>query len=89
MLSKELKLAVQKELRKGCWKEAKKILELTDDKDREEFMKYHLEDKGNICCIILDYAKKKLVDSGKMAQKDSDQFKSPFWFGVDDVEDDN
>ena len=79
-LSADLKFAVEKELRKSCWKEAKRILELGDDKDRDDFLKYHLEDKGNICCLVLDNAKKKLVESGKMKQKAGDCFKNPFLF---------
>lgn len=46
MLSKELKQAIRSELRKDCREEAKKILELGDDKDRQDFLKYHNEDKG-------------------------------------------
>jgi hypothetical protein len=73
-LSKEIKEAIKKEIRKESRKEAQKILELGDDKDRQDFLKYHLKDDGNICCLVLDFAKKKLVESGKMEQKDDDSF---------------
>lgn len=69
------KIAVRKELRKDCWLEAYKLLELGDDKDRSDFLKYHNEDKGNICCLVLDFAKKKLVESGKLKHKSTDCFK--------------
>jgi len=76
-LFENCKRAVRKEIRKDCWKEAYKILELCDEKDRQDFMRYHNEDKGNICCLVLDYAKKKLVEEGKMKQKESDCFHDP------------
>jgi ribosomal protein L22 len=76
-LSKEIKIAIRKEIRKDCRQEAIKILELSEDKDREDFLKYYNEDKGNICCMVLDFAKKKLVDAGKLEQKATDCFKDP------------
>ena len=77
-LPKEIKFAIRKEIRKECRQEAIKILELGDDKDREDFLKYHQEDNGNICCMVLDFAKKKLVESGKMEQNSTDYFKDPY-----------
>ena len=76
-LSKELKQAIVAEIRKDCREEARKILELTNDKERIEFLNYHKEDKGNICCLVLDFAKKKLVEEGKMELNESDCFKDP------------
>lgn len=76
-LSKELKQAIVAEIRKDCREEARKILELTDDKERIEFLTYHKEDKGNICCLVLDFAKKKLIEAGKMELKETDCFKDP------------
>jgi hypothetical protein len=77
-LSPELKKAVEIELRKNCREEAVGILELADEKDREDFLKYHKEDKGNLCCLVLDFAKKKLVEEGKMKQKEGDCFEDPY-----------
>jgi hypothetical protein len=65
-LSEEIKKAVQTEIRKDCWGEAKMILSLTTDKNREDFLQYHKEDKGNICCLVLDFAKQELVKENKM-----------------------
>ena len=76
-LSKELKKAVQSEIRKDCWREAKIILSLTTDKNREDFLEYYLEDKGNICCLVLDFAKMELVKEKKMIQNDNDKFGKP------------
>ena len=87
ILFEECKKAVRKEIRKDCWKEAYVILELGDEKDRQDFLKYHKEDKGNICCMVLDFAKKKLVEAGKLKQKDTDCFKDPYIW-LDDKKDD-
>ena len=78
ILFEDCKKAVRKEIRKDCWKEAYEILELCEEKDRQDFIKYHQEDKGNICCLVLDFAKNKLVDEGKMEQKPDDCFKDPY-----------
>jgi len=84
---KRIRNAVRKEIRVDCRKEALKILELCDDKDREDFLKYHDEDKGNICCMVLDFAKKKLVEAGEMEQKEDDCFKDPnIWLKDDNEE---
>jgi len=83
-LSKELKFAIRKELRKECRQEAMEILLLGDDKDREDFLRYHNEDKGNACCLVLDFAKKKLVEAGKMEEKKDDCFNDPFIYFNDE-----
>ena len=75
---KEIKVAIRKELRKECREEALKILILGDDKDREDFLKYHKEDKGNICCLVLDYAKKKLIEAKKWEYNPDDCFNNHF-----------
>lgn len=79
-LPKEIKFAIRKEIRQECRQEAIRILELADDKDREDFLKYHQEDKGNICCMVLDFAKKKLIDAGKWQYNPNDCFKDPTTF---------
>ncbi len=76
-LPKEIKFAIRKEIRKECRQEAMRILELAEEKDREDFLKYHKEDQGNICCMVLDFAKKKLVEKGVMEQKPNDCFEDP------------
>jgi hypothetical protein len=73
-ITKEIRTAVRIQLRKDCRREALNILELCDDKDRKDFLEKHYNNDGSICCLILDFAKKKLVDAGKMEQNDSDAF---------------
>jgi predicted nucleic acid-binding protein len=77
-LFENCKKAVNKEIRKECREEALKILEICDKKDRQEFLRYSKKlDRGNLCCLVLDYAKKKLVEAGKMEQKEDDCFHDP------------
>jgi ribosomal protein L22 len=83
ILFENCKKAVRKEIRKDCRKEAIKILELCDERERQDFLKYHQEDKGNICCLVLDYAKKKLVEEGKMEEKSNDCFHGT-WFTIEE-----
>jgi hypothetical protein len=86
-LSEDLKVAVRKEIRRDCWKESYKILELGDDKDRQDFIKYHNEDKGNVCCLVLDFAKKKLVEAKKWEYNPNDCFNDPCkWLDNEDGE---
>lgn len=73
-ISKELKDAVEYEIRDDLQQEAEMILLLTTDENREDFLQYHGEDKGNICCLVLDIAKQQLVKEGKMTQNDNDGF---------------
>ena len=74
-IEKKIRIAVRREIRADCRKEALEILKLCDEKDRQDFLRYYDEDKGNICCLVLDSAKKKLVEAGKMEQKPDDCFK--------------
>lgn len=73
-ITKEIRTAVRIQLRKDCRREALNILELCEDKDRKDFLEKHYSDDGSICCLILDFAKKKLVDKGILVQNDSDAF---------------
>ena len=79
ILLENCKKAVNKEIKKECRVEALKILELCDEKDRQEFLRYSKKlDRSNLCCLVLDYAKKKLVDENKIEQKSDDCFKDPY-----------
>jgi len=77
-IEKKIKIAVRREIRQDCRKEALEILRLCDEKDRQDFLKYYDEDKGNICCLVLDFAKKKLVESKKWEYNENDCFNDPF-----------
>ena len=60
---------VKEVIRKECRSEALEILEKCDDLGRSEFIRYHDEDKDNICCLHLDWLKDKLVKEGKMKEE--------------------
>jgi len=75
---KEIKAAIQEQIREDCREEALQILELGDDKDREDFLKYHKQDDGNICCLVLDFAKKKLIEAKKWKYNPDDCFQNHF-----------
>jgi len=57
--------------------EAKEIINLTDDKNRKEFIKYFNLDQGNICCLILDFAKRDLINDGIVVQNNGTAFGNP------------
>ena len=70
--------AVRKEIRKDCYQEAKEILMLASDEDRKEFLKYYREDKGNVCCLVLDRIKGDLVKAGKWTAEGMNNFGKPW-----------
>jgi hypothetical protein len=69
---------VEKEVAPDFHDEAKEIIKLTTEEIRNEFLKYHNENKGNICCLVLDKAKQALVKEGKMESHPDDAFGKPF-----------
>ena len=73
-LSKELRNAIEYRIHKDFRKEAESILMLTTDEYKQEFLEYHENDKGNICCLVLDFAKRDLVKEKKMIQNKNDVF---------------
>jgi hypothetical protein len=76
--------AVEDTIREDLRNEALEILSLGTKADRRDFMTAYNDDKGNVCCLILDYAKKGLVKRGILEQKDTDEFgKFPFEDGED------
>lgn len=70
--------AIELEIAKDHHAEAKEIIELSSEELRQEFLKYHEEDKGNICCLVLDKAKRELIAEGKITLKEGDAFGHPF-----------
>ena len=76
-LPKELKFAIRKEIRQKCRQEAIRILELAEETDRQEFLKHHKEGNGNLCCLQLDFIKKKLIEKRQWEYNPNDCFKDP------------
>jgi hypothetical protein len=73
-LSIDILKAVDKTIREDAREEAKLILSLTTPDERQEFLECFWADEGNVCCLVLDYAKKQLVKDRKLEQKDTDAF---------------
>jgi len=71
-------LAIDKEIAKEFRDEAKEIMALCSEEEQNEFLGYHETDKGNVCGLVLDRAKRKLVADGKLVSKDNDAFGKPF-----------
>ena len=59
--------------------EALEILENANDGQIKEFLTYYSEDKGNICCMVLDSIKMNLVEKGIMKMNEDDHFGKPIW----------
>jgi len=69
-LTKVVKKLIAKEYRA----EALDILFHSDEKVIGEFLFYYYSDKGNISCMVIDFAKVDLVKKKKLKQKKNDYF---------------
>lgn len=59
--------------------EAILILSKSNEGQIKEFMTYYTEKKENICCMVLDSIKMKLVELGEMTMNEDDHFGKPIW----------
>ena len=66
--------AINDLIKKEARSEAKKIIELTTDEYRNEFLSYYSVDNGNIACLVLDKAKDELVKENILNQNKNDHF---------------
>ena len=71
--------AIDIEIKKEAREEAKEIIRLTNDKQRNDFIKYHEKDQGNVCCLVLDNAKYELISTNKLTLKPDDNFGHPMF----------
>lgn len=83
ILSKELIEALESEIREDAQAEAGRILTMTNDQNRHDFLSHYLKGDGNICCLVLDYAKRNLVEQGLMVQQTNDAFGKFMDFDLD------
>lgn len=83
VLSKELKEALESEIREDARVEAERILIMTNDQNRYDFLNHYIKGDGNICCLVLDYAKRNLVEEGLMVQRTNDAFGKFMDFDLD------
>lgn len=78
VLLENCKKAIKYEIAKEHHAEAFEIIELATDEVRREFLEYHEADKGNICCLVLDKAKRDLIAEGKLVYNPEAAFGHPF-----------
>jgi uncharacterized protein YeaO (DUF488 family) len=76
---KKLKQIVKELIREEAREEALTILLKSSDSQLKEFMYYYYEDIGNVCCLVLDSIKIKLVEQGEMKIYQNDYFGKPMW----------
>lgn len=76
-LIKKCKEAISIQIAEQYREEAIEIIELTTNNFRKQFLDYHNKDIGNVCCLILDAAKSKLIEEGNLISKDDDSFGKP------------
>lgn len=76
---KKLKQIVKDLIREEAREEALTILLKSSDSQLKEFMYYYYEDIGNVCCLVLDSIKIKLVEQGVMKMGQDDYFGKPMW----------
>jgi len=81
---KQIKKIINDLIKKEARAEAILILSKASDTQMREFLTYYSEDKGNICCMVLDSIKVHLVKNGQMTMGEDDYFGAPMWddFGV-------
>ncbi len=70
--------AVDEEIKEEARDEAKKILKLATKAERKEFLHFHKQNQGNICCLILDKIKGRLMDGRILEYNAGDYFNHPF-----------
>jgi hypothetical protein len=80
VLYEKCRKVINHEIRIESREEAREIMLLTTEKHRNDFVKYHQQDMGNICCMVLDAAKQDLVKEGKLVLKPEDSFGHPLTF---------
>lgn len=75
---KAVNKAIQIEVRKDLWKEAKALVVLAPKDKIDELLSLHKKDNGNIFCLCLDAIKYNLVKSGKIKKSEFPNFGMPF-----------
>jgi hypothetical protein len=57
--------------------EAKEIMNLTTNKHRSDFIKYFKQDQGNVCCLVIDAAKRDLIKKSIVFENNGNAFGNP------------
>jgi hypothetical protein len=72
-----MKHIIEKLITKSAREEALEIINNSTKEERIEFLQYYYDNKENICCLVLDKIKDRLVEEKKM--KKGGRFGD--WFG--------
>ncbi len=60
-------------------KEAMQIMTLANKEEVKEFFSYRRKKSFNVCCLVIDKIKQRLVADGILTQKKSHHFGHPFF----------
>ena len=71
---KDLNKIVKRLIREDAREEANKILSLATDTEKNQFLDYWQKKQHNVCCMVLDTIKNRLVIDKKMKQHSKDAF---------------
>jgi hypothetical protein len=64
---------------KHARKEALQIMTLANPKEVKEFFAYYKKKNFNVCCLVIDKIKQRLVADGILKQRKSDHFGHPYY----------
>lgn len=70
----DIKKAIKELIRADAREEACEILQKATAAELAEFESYYKKDQGNVCCLILDKIKDRLVEEHQMEQGIEDNF---------------
>ena len=78
MKNDKLSKAINDLIKQSARKEALLIMSLSSRKEQAEFFKYYKKESFNVCCLVIDKIKERLVAEGLLKLKKSDHFGHPF-----------
>ena len=75
---KQLNKAIQLQIKRELWKEAKQLVKLATEAQVDELLGLHAADNCNIFCLCLDGIKYELWKSGRVKKTQFPRFGQPF-----------
>lgn len=79
MKSNSLSSAINDLIKLSARKEALQIMTLANKEEVKEFFSYYRKKSFNVCCLVIDKIKQRLVADGILKQKKSHHFGHPFF----------
>ncbi len=77
LLIKKCEEIVDSVIAKEYREEAKEVIRLTTNEHRKDLIKYFKLDQGNICCLVIDTAKRDLLKNGTVFENKGNSFGNP------------